>query len=292
MKFQEVLQTLGIPFVEGKQHHHSRPGWLNIDCTCAPGSGKYHLGYNLSSGFLTCWRCGPKISGKTLALLSGKPLSVVMQLLAGVPRVHVKELEHIGKLVLPEGINELLPIHEDYLISRGYNLRKLDHWWGVRGIGLSSRLSWRLFIPITLHGKIVSWTTRAVGKHVERRYWSASVDEEAVPHKHLLYGEEYALQTIIIHEGPMDVWKTGPGAVCTFGTEWTLKQLKRMAKYQRQVICYDNTPDGHLAAERLADELSVFSGGNGTEIAYMETAKDAGGADPQEIQELRKKYLE
>lgn len=289
MTFQEVLRTLGIQFVEGKQHHHSRPGWINLDCSCGPGSGKYHLGYNLSSGFLTCWKCGPKQSGRTLAFLSGKPIQVVMQLLEGVPKVHIKEFEHLGKLQLPEGVGPLLTPHINYLESRGLDADSVVRWWGVKGIGLAAELSWRLFIPVFLHGKMVSWTTRSIAPKAQRRYLSAKSEQEAVPHKHLLYGEEYCYHTVIVHEGPADVWKTGPGAVCTFGTEWSMKQVARLAKYPRAVICFDNTPDGKVSADKLADQLCPLTQ---VELAFMQTAKDAGGADPWEIQELRKRYLE
>jgi DNA primase len=176
-----------------------------------------------------------------------------------------------------------------YLTQRGLNADNMKTLWGVQGIGHAPRLRWRLFIPIHHHGEIVSWTTRAINPRERQRYISAGASEEAIPHKTLLYGADYARHAIIIHEGPIDVWATGPGAVATCGTAYTEAQLKTMSHYPIRVVCFDADADAQARARVLANALSVYPGS--THNVRLETGKDTAEADWGEVQELRETFL-
>jgi len=195
-----------------------------------------------------------------------------------------------GRLVLPAGRTPLLPGHHTYLAARGLDAAQVVDLWGVEGLGQTARLPWRLFIPIHHHGEIVSWTTRSIQPGARLRYISASAGEESVPHKSILYGTDYARHAIIIHEGPIDVWATGPGAVATCGTAYTEAQLKAMSRYAIRVVCFDAGAEAQARARGLADVLSVYSGM--TYNVQLETGEDAAAADPAEVAELRRTFLE
>jgi len=194
-----------------------------------------------------------------------------------------------GRLVLPAGRTPLGPGHKAYLTARGLDAADMAMTWGVEGIGQTRLLRWRLFIPIMHHGEIVSWTTRSIRPKEKQRYISASAEHESIAHKSILYGADYARHAIIIHEGPVDVWATGPGAVATCGTAYTEAQLLAMSRYAVRAVCFDTHPEAQARARELANALSVFPGT--THTVVLETGEDAGDADPGELAELRTAFL-
>lgn len=283
MEFVNLLRDHGIETSD--KHHHARSGWIQIDCPwCSKGSRKFRLGYNLAKNYLNCWTCGYHNLVETFAELAEITIKESTKLLRQVERPVIrKETTLQGKLKNPSGIGPLTKRHRNYLTGRGFDPDELVRLWNVAGIGLHSRLSWRIFIPIYLEGKQVSWTTRAV--EGSSRYISASPAEESLPHKTLLFGEDYARNAIVIHEGPFDVFRTGPGAVATLGTSYTRKQLLRMSKYPVRVVCFDSSKDAQDRAKTLAKELMGFPGETWN---VKLSGKDAAESPDSEIKELRK----
>lgn len=290
MRFEEILQELNIPFRRVGEHHHCRVGWLNIDCPfCGRDSHKWHMGYCIDRNYFTCWRCGGHPIIKALMEASGRPYHEIKNLLQGFVFERFDEKPKVqGVLKLPIGIKPLHSAHKKYLKERGFNWRKIERLWQVKGIGIASRLAWRIFIPVHYQGEVVSWATRAISD-LTLRYISASEEEESIPHKELLYGEDFAHLTIIVVEGFFDVWRIGPGAVCTFGSGYSSEQMKKIAKYPTRVICFDNEPEAQKRAKRLANELSVLPG-----ETYNVTldSKDPAVEPYENILRLRKEFLE
>ena len=288
MKFIEILQTLNIPYMtEG--NHHCRAGWIQLDCPfCGKGAGKYHMGYSIRGNFVSCWKCGGHSLVASIAEAADVPRKQAAKLLEDLVTEASNELtpdKRRGKLVLPKGLGPLLPRHVRYLRGRGFDPEQLEKLWKVQGIGLSSKLSWRVFIPIIYRGETVSWTTRAVQRDAALRYVSASEEQEAIPHKTLLYGEDYVRHACCIVEGPIDAWRIGPGCVATCGTGYSRAQVLRMSRYLVRAICFDNEPVAQQRARKLANMLSVFPGE--TMICTLD-AKDAAEASDKEIKLLRK----
>lgn len=192
-----------------------------------------------------------------------------------------------SSVVLPNELGPLLPAHIQYLKQRGFNPEKLIRLWGIQGIGLSKQLSWRIFIPIILNGETISWTTRSISDN-GLRYITASPLEESENHRELIYGEDHVRHSVVVVEGPIDVWRIGPGAVATMGTGYSRAQLLRISKYPLRCICFDSENTAQRRARQLANDLSSFSGV--TTIAEL-SAADPGSADKKEIQELRRRFL-
>lgn len=285
---KDILDENGITYV-GEGHHHARPGWVQVDCPfCGPGSGKYHLGLSLTTGAASCWRCGRQSTSRVLALLSGRPAAALRAQLEGAV-LDTPEVRPAGTYKPPKGVGPLLPAHAAYARRRGFDAAILAQLWGVGGLGQTGRLAWRLFIPIHHHGKTVSWTTRAIKQDAKQRWVSAGHEQESVPHKSILYGADFARHAIIIHEGPTDVWATGPGAVATCGTGFTESQLRAMSRYAVRVVCFDGEPAAQRRARELANMLAPFPGT--TNNVELETGKDPAEADPAEIAELRSTFL-
>lgn len=290
MNFIELLQELNISFWE-EGNHHCRPGWVQMDCPfCGDAPGTGHLGLNKTHGYFNCWRCGPHNLYTTLSTLSKVSSKELFVLLKDIDRGGKgKEVERVksGKLVIPKSVGELLPAHKQYLKKRRYDPAEVVELWGVKGIGVSSKLSWRLWLPISLNYETVSWTTRTIGTGT--RYISASPSQEAIAHKTLLYGEDYASNAIIIVEGPISAWRIGPGAVATFGLNVSTEQTYRMACYPVRVICFDNSNEAQKRAKRLANLLALFPGET---YQVCMSGEDPDLAPHSEIKRLRKQFLQ
>ncbi len=279
MNIRELLTNLGVEFKEAGEHHHTREGWIQIHCPFC-GSNNYHLGIHLSGRFASCWRC------------SGKSIFAVLEKL-GVPRKDILNLQRSAVpearprtgLKEPPGRGPLLPAHVRYLRERGFDPAELVRLWQIEGIGLAARLKWRIYIPIIHKGQRVSWTTRAIGDAVARRYISAGPDEEAIAHKKILFGLDYVLHSVVIVEGPFDVFAVGPGAVATFGLAFTSAQTLALARVPYRFVCFDSSKDAQLRARSLSSLLSCMPGS--TTIVQLD-AEDPGSATQKELKRLRR----
>lgn len=290
MNFKELLDHLNVPMAD-EGHHHARAGWVQFDCPhCSPGSGRWRMGYSLERGSLSCWFCGRHRLWETLIAL-GVPKSRVKGLASKLRRKAPVDLpKHSGTYKPPKGVGPLAPKHRAYLQGRDMDPDALTRLWGLGGITHSFRYGWRIFVPIMDKGRAVSWTTRSTADNPDLRWLSASEEEEAIPAGQLVYGLEYVRHRAIIHEGPSDVWATGPGSVGMLGVATTNAQILKLSKIHTRVVCYDNSPDAQRRANELCEVLSVFPGE--TINVQLDTGDDPASADRAEIELLRRTYLE
>lgn len=287
---RQFLDEQKIEWREGGTHQHVRHGWIGLQCPWCR-SAKWHLGVRLADGYTSCWRCGRKRLGDALALLTGLDWKRIWPVLSTIRGQLPERPEHKGSLKLPSGVCPLAPPHCKYLKTRGFNSKALARVWNIGGIGSGSRLAWRLFIPITMHGETVSWTTRAIGSR-QPRYVSARPTEESFPHKNLLYGADLVLgHTVIVVEGPTDAWRFGPGAVATLGLQVTPVQVRELRSYPTVVICFDTSKEAEIRARTLANKLSEGEKfGPDIHVIQVQSADDPGGADYEEVCDLRRKF--
>jgi hypothetical protein len=289
MAIEEVFSLLKIDFRRGGEHHHVSNGYVGIDCPgCSPNSGKYKLGIREGTTYATCWTCGRVDLARTLCEYSGERLGAILDLLRGCREAVVRKTTCTGKLEIPEGVRELLPAHRKYLKDqRGFDPEELERIWGIKGIGIDAKLPWRLWIPILLEDRVVSWTTRRITEQ-EPRYQNASPKQEAYPAKKVLYGEDFVRWSIVVTEGPFDAMRIGPGAVATLGLCYTATQLARVSRYPIRVVCFDNSPEAQSRAKKMCDDLSAFPGDT---YQVNLDAPDPGSASKKEIKSLRKRFL-
>lgn len=287
MNFKDILQEHNIR-IAPPGHDHYRPGWINIDCPwCSRDSHKFYMGYNVQSAYVNCWYCGHHPLNKTLAELLGISLKQTVALTKGLDKGKRPErVPHRGKLVLPPGLCDLTKPFRKYLKGRDFLPGEIERLWKIQGLNLRAlRLKFRIFIPIHLHGEVVSWTTRSIGNSKKGRYISASPDKEAVDHKTLLYGEDYCRHVCLVLEGPLDTWRFGPGSIATFGTVVSPGQIARIAKYPVRAVCFDNEFKAQQQADKLVDDLSVFPGQT---YKINLDSSDPGEATAKEIRKVKR----
>lgn len=286
MTIEEILEDMKVPFLHAGEHHHCRPGWIQLDCPfCGKDTQRFHLGWNLALNYTNCWKCGghhPDQVFKELGLSTRKAADLARTLdTTEAPKRERTQISYAP----PGGLGPLLGPHKRYLRGRGFDWREMQKIWQIQGIGLHTRYSWRVFIPIILRDVAVSWTSRSISSKAKQRYLSASAEEEAINHKHLLYGEDYCYHSIVVVEGPTDAWRIGPGAGALFGTAFTSAQVNRIVQHPCRYICFDSSPEAQARADELASELSAFPGI--TENIQLD-AEDPGSASEKEIRLLRK----
>ncbi len=286
MELEELLRAHRVPCLSSG-HHHCRHGWIQIKHCPYCGSDNYHLGYNVAGRFFTCWRCRWHSVKDTLRRLN-VPATAIATFLRTSSPLNARQADvqtAPRQLQVPKHVGPLLPAHRNYCLDRGFNPDELVERWQIGGIGVAARLAWRLYIPIILNGEQVSWTTRSVRAGAAQRYLSAKSSEEVVPHKQTLYGVDYCLHTVVVVEGPTDVWAVGPGAVALYGLAFTEEQVARLAAFPYRYICLDRGREAQSVARKLAKRLSVFQG---VTVNIELTAKDPGEASRSELNQLRR----
>lgn len=292
MTFEEFLIDNGIECgTSGNKHCHT--GWLNFDCPyCSPGSDYWRMGFHLERAYTVCWVCGyhrlDNVIGRILGSQSNAK-GIIENLDVPLSNV-VDKYRNRKKFIRPPGVGNLGKMHREYLRERRIDPRAAAHFWKLQGIGANApkRLAWRIYIPIHYEGDEISYTARSVVKDCPDadRYRTAELNEESIPHKHVLYGEDLVTgSTIAVLEGPIDVIRVGPGCVATFGLGYSREQLLLIGRYPRRIICLDNQPQAQERARRLCDELSVFPGET---LNVVLNAKDPGSASEKELNRFRK----
>jgi hypothetical protein len=289
LNVEELLRRFNVPTAPSG-HHHSTHNWIQFDCPwCSPNTRKFRMGIHKTRANTNCWGCGPHWNVRTLAEVTGQSCREIGNLFRDLTRVVLLDEPVRGTLVYPPGIEPMTAPHRRYLKARGFDPEKLEKLWGLRGIAKDGEdYCWRIFIPITLHGEIVSWTTRSISDAVPKRYHSARPDQEKVDHKSVLYGEDFVRHSVVVVEGPTDVFRIGPGAVCVFGTGFKRRQVERLSKYPVRVICFDSEPEAQKRARVLTEMLAGFPGDT---YRVELDAKDPGSASRKEIAQLRKHFL-
>jgi hypothetical protein len=283
MTILEFLSEHSVDFLT-TGHPHCRVGWANASCyQCTPEGSHYRLGINLTRGYANCWLCGKVDAVKALVHLTGRSWQECKAVLKS-DYFHEENTKPLGKLVVPEGVSELLPAHKRYLKSRGFDPQEVISLWQVRGIGISCSLSWRLFIPIIEDKKTLSWTTRTIGTK-EPRYINAKPSQEIISAKKLLYGYDHVRHGILVTEGPFDAIRIGMGAVATLGTSYSRTQVSKISRISKRVIVFDNEPN---AQERARELVSLLEPYPGKTLRVEIDSPDPGSCSDREVKLLRR----
>lgn len=279
------FRSIGIePKTEG--HKHTQVRWANVVCPFCTGNPGYHLGFHLDSGAWKCWRCGNHGLYSVLSAFLGydkKKIREALDRFKGRPTAKSEdERKAKGRahtLGLPPGTTDILPGHRAYLRERGYQVGKLLRNWGLKSTGPLGPYKHRIVIPITFQNKIVSYTARDVTGKADLKYKSCKLENEVVYHKSILYGVDMLpYRTGVLVEGCPDVWRLGPGALGTFGIEFTPEQVMCAAIHlDYAYVFYDPEKQARKQAEKLGLALSAL----GVEVEIL-NAPD-GHPDPGDM---------
>lgn len=279
----DFLDKYGVEW--SKTDKHSRHSWTQVFCPRC-GSQKFHCGIKDDGSRASCYTCGGWSVPLLLRQLTNAPYDEIRKLLGNRAYLFTEAVTSTGVYTPPTLLQPIaaVPAVHQYVLGRKFDPEYLESVWQCRATGPFSNHPFRLFIPIYLGKRQVSWTTRAACGQ-EPRYRNAGPKEKTVDEKTLLFGAQFVKDSCIICEGPFDAINIGKGAVATLGINVTTAQVNRLADYYKRVIVFDNEPNAQRRARALADQLSIYPGE--TFIVNID-AKDPAEAKPSEIAALRK----
>jgi len=273
-------------------HHHTHQGWAQIHCVfCSSGTDGWHLGFSLEGGNFSCWRCGSHsnwdVIGAIINTRNGAKIAEVLDKYdTGRRAQRAKAITRKKKIKTPPGTGPIGRAHRKYLETRNFDPDQLVEEWGIQGTKyLSGAWNWRIILPIhNKTGEVVSYTGRTIKHDTKPKYkMSDNVDMVEDP-KGLLYGiDKIPGDSIIVVEGPADVWGIGFGAVALLGIDWTTEQANQIRKYKNRYIIFDPEELAQKRAWELAKWLSYFPGN--TEI-IDDLSCDPGDLDGEEKKEI------
>lgn len=285
---KELLDSLGIRYTErGKNVSND---WIGVSCPFC-GDNSNHLGINIHSKLVSCFKCGKK--GSVLHYLSEylysyqKALKLVESAIPRELRSFITEKTNstVERVSLPDNCTrEILPAHAKYLISRKYKPEKLYKKYNLYSVGPVGEWKNRIIVPIYRFGKLVTFTSIDVSVESELRYKHLSEEKSIMHCKQLLYGEEFTnRRKVIVVEGHFDKYRFGDGTVNTFGTKVTAEQKILLSRYEEVAICFDGDEDGIKSGTELAEDLSAFTVVN---IYYLPE-----GLDPDKLNKKQIKLV-
>jgi len=273
MNIIALYNDFSIPYLtEG--HTHCRDGWVQISCPLCQGNFGYHMGFNLEDNFYSCWRCGWHTKEEVLSALlkinNYKQLKEIIRRYDTIPTLKKEPVVKIRAKAhrLPSNSGSMLTNHRMYLRNRGFDPDLLIKTWGLLGTGVYSKLDnidykFRIIIPFIWDGQQVSFDSRDITGKDPGRYKACPKDRELIPHKEILYGKQTEWkESIVLVEGPTDVWRFGVNSCAVSGIKYTPKQVRVIANtFKRVAVCFDDDPQAKVQANKIIAELK-FRGVN------------------------------
>lgn len=303
-----------------------KKGNVNIACPMCGDDPSHHMGVALEIEAWGCWRGishkGKKPEGLIKALLGcsyNQAKLVAQQYSAADPENLDEAIASLeGGSAAPVGHDKgrklqyrkaFRPIKRrgstrrfyEYLSHRGFDDTDLLIEMYDLKCATTGTYKDRVIIPIIQNGKLVSWTSRAIGKSENApRYLALSEDDGGLVNVfHTLWNWDELMEggdVLIVAEGPFDAMKLDYYAVelnscatCTFGTSMSKEQAMMIAeaskRFKRTVLIYDEG-----ATEAIFHAQSLL-GHTDVEIGFLpEGVEDPGDMTKKQVRQLISKY--
>ena len=280
------LQDYNIASVDSG-YKQCRPGWIQIECPFCKSFP--HLGFNSYGGWWNCWKCGWHNHNETIKELTQLPWPKIYEITKEYDVLIFEEdkqqakIKKKSRLQLPDGTDGYVDGGAciNYLAKRNFDWKELFREWGVQATGHRGDYKFRIIIPIYFHGRLVSYQARAIDDENVPKYMLCPNEESLIDRKSILFGmDNVPGDSVVVVEGVFDVFRLGPGAVATFGINYTRDQISLLKNYKRVLIMFDNEKNAYTQAMKLCNELDVL----GVE-AYVWAWPDdfREGFDPSEL---------
>lgn len=291
----EFLNEYGVEYItEGTKH--CTEGWIQIECPFCVGNPGYHLGFNMNEEYWNCWRCDWHSMEEVVMELTNSSKMEARYIIKQFngrpsPLINQKKIKVFAtKLSLPLGTKPLQKQHRIYLHKRKFNDVSLEKLWDLKGTGFVGPYKHRIIAPILFEGRLVSYQGRDITDKQTSKYKACKKNLELMEHKHLLYGlDQVKGSTIVVCEGITDVWRMGRGAVATFGTSYTQKQIELLSHFSKIYMMFDT---GEIEASRHAEKAAYSLSSLGLEVDIVELDKgDPADLNQEEADHIMKLLL-
>lgn len=332
MDWQGFFTDHNIDFITRGQN--VKKNNINIACPLCGEDPSYHMGVSLveKDGYFQwgCWRsashAGKKPTRLIRALLncSYQAAELLAQQYSQADPSSIDSISNPferadkatdkptkGKrLAMPPEFRQISPKGTTlrfykYLTDRGFNdVTGLCDIYKLRCAN-TGNFKDRIIIPIFIKNKLVSWTSRALGKTINApRYLALSEEKGGLVNVfHTLWNYDdlqIGGDLMIIVEGPFDALKLdfygaemGATTTCTFGTAMSVEQglmIREIAKkFKRRILLYD---PGEVESIFLAQEKLIGSGVDTVSLNdIIPDVEDPGAMSKKQVRKLVKKLL-
>lgn len=264
-------------------------GWLGLQDPWKGHDTGYHLGWNLSGGYLHSWSTG------------GHSLYSWMRIVTPSVNYHTA-LESYGDYIddraflkkktthaesVPFDFDDLSKVAKKYLEKRGFDPDELAKKYNLRDGGFVGDFKFRVIAPIYQDGIIVAYQGRDYTNSQTLRYKMLALEKTAKNPKHCLYNKDNCKSShLVAVEGMYDCWKWGDGCVATMGTSVTQEQIREMAKFKKVTLIFDSEVPAQERAKKIATSLSAL-GVPSVEVIDTETEKDLGAMTFDEVDKIK-----
>jgi len=283
-------------FTQGK---NVADGYINICCPLCNDHSN-HGGFNPKTGHYGCWRCGSHWIIKVISKLTNKTFNQSKKIYAKYStKEHIyvnKDDEnvniYVNEIKYPSGAQSLTKRAKNYLKNRNFDPEYLTREWGLMSTGNTGEYKFCILAPIYLHGRLISYQCRDITGKAKTSYRPCHVDQSVYNFEYSLYGIDKALnigKKCVVVEGITDVWRLGPGSVCTFGIQFTLQQVQLLKKsFEEIYILYDAEEIAQAQADRLFNLLKGYN--KKVEVFTLE-AGDPGELSDDEARKIMEELL-
>ena len=276
-------------------------GCIGVRCPFC-GDTSNHMHFRLGTLSVKCWRCGKKRLSDAIAGILHIPIREAIEEM----RRFIKEGEGVQwspgerkpnakQLIWPGGCGPLQDPHRRYLENPpnkhpfdSYELERIWQLWATNHI--DPNYCWSIIAPLYWRGQPISYQALDVTGKRKQKYRAAPPQHEVTPHYNMLYGADQALALatgrVAVVEGITDAWRLGPGAVGTYGVEWSPAQAILLARHWNEIFLFYDPDD---AGEKGALGLFYFLRGFGKNIHNMRIK--TGGADPGALNPEDARYI-
>lgn len=296
-----------VAFLDEYDINYKRSGknigtmWIGLEECPFCGVGGGHFGINLQSKSAHCWGCGERALAvkwvqQLLEVSYRDALIVIQKFLSDDIILDIRETG--TETLIPTDLKPIGDNAIDYLLSRKFDPDQIVKKFRIQECGTTSVLKlkeqksdfrWRVFIPIYMRRKLVSYTARDYTGKREPRYRHPFLEACEIPASSTIYNMDTVKDKCIIVEGPTDVWRMGDGCISLQGIEYTKEQLRYLSemKLKKAVIMFDSGKEEQ--ATKLARDLSIFV--SKVQVAYLPSG-DPGELSDSEAVKIKYELLE
>lgn len=290
----QFLEDQSIAYSESGENVST--GWIGINCPFCDDALN-HLGINRQTKVISCFKCGT--TGNIIKLIQEINNCSVFQAITVVKKYQDKSLSYLdiperqtssSKVILPKGSSKIFPgIFQNYFRERNFDLDYLTTKFDLYACHISSdiKFKYRIIAPVYQNHELVTYVGRDVTGKAQTKYQNCPLEYSLISIKDCLYNLDSIKDKAIIVEGITDVWRLGDGAVATFGTQFTEKQVSLLTRLEKVFVMYDS--DAIEVSHRLANELTGIC--KNVEVIELSQGDPASFFSPEEALKLKQELF-
>jgi len=268
-------------------------GWIGFNCVYCEDKSN-HLGIEIATGRVVCWKCGTHNFIKTILKLTTCTYDEAKKIkFSKKIKIKQEKIERCSAetFSLPkEIVSEWPKKHLGYLKRRNFDPKLIINKYKLRPVYTLGKYKFRIIIPIIMEKKTVSFIARDITDTQGVKYLMPKERDSILTPKQCVYNYDSLTEgcNCILVEGPTDVWRMGDKTISFFGTKHTVEQILLIKKKRINTlfVLYDNDSPGKKSAIKVSATLAPLV--ENIEIISLKTHSDPGDLKPEEAILIKK----